>query len=360
MTGLSVNHLSKSYGALTVLHDIDFQISEGEFLVLLGESGCGKSTLLRLISGLEEDHDGSILIGNKEVTHLDPKDRDVAMVFQSYALYPHMSVYDNIAFGMRVRKMSKVEIEDEVQRVARVLKLTEYLKRKPMQLSGGQRQRVAIGRAMVRDPKLFLFDEPLSNLDAKLRGEMRTEIKRLHAHLGVTVAYVTHDQTEAMTMADKIMLMNKGRIEQIGTPEQLYAEPDSLFTAQFIGSPEINQLPVTLDVSDGGLTARVGGIILPLPARACRGTVTSEKKATLAIRPEALTLGSGAGILLPDLTLDLIEPMGPETQLVFKLDDHDVRVRAPGLVRMDVGDVATISCDLSGVNLFDPRTGRHL
>lgn len=360
MTGLSVNHLSKSFGALTVLHDIDFEIAEGEFLVLLGESGCGKSTLLRLISGLEEDHAGSILIGSKEVTHLDPKDRDVAMVFQSYALYPHMSVYDNIAFGMRVRKIPKPEIEAEVQRVAKVLKLTDYLARKPMQLSGGQRQRVAIGRAMVRDPKLFLFDEPLSNLDAKLRGEMRTEIKRLHGQLGVTVAYVTHDQTEAMTMADKIMLMNKGRIEQIGTPEDLYAEPDTLFTAQFIGSPEINQLPVTLDVSAGALTARVGGILLPLPARACRGQVTAGQQAILAIRPEALTLGSGGATVLDDLTLDLIEPMGAETQLNFKLDGHDVRVRAPGLVKMDVGDTCAITCDLSGANLFDPETGRHL
>ncbi len=358
--GLQIQNVTKSFGALTVLRDISIDLAPGEFLVLLGESGCGKSTLLRLISGLEEDHDGSILIGGKNVTHLDPKDRNIAMVFQSYALYPHMSVFDNIAFGLRIRRMSKAEIKAEVGRVADVLKLGDYLQRKPGQLSGGQRQRVAIGRAMVRDPQLFLFDEPLSNLDAKLRGEMRTEIKRIHHALNATIAYVTHDQVEAMTLADKIVLLNGGEIEQLGTPEELYMQPDTLFAARFIGTPEINTLACTITRDGDGYMAKIGEVTLPVPTHAARGAIADGTKAILAVRPEGLSVGVGEGFVTTDHSVELCEPMGSETYVVLNFNGEPVRLRAAGLVKLAAGSTQSITWDFKGAHLFHPNTGQHL
>ncbi|MFQ8429903.1 ABC transporter ATP-binding protein [Amaricoccus sp. W119] len=361
MPGLHINNVSKSFGAVQVLRDIELSIGKGEFLVLLGESGCGKSTLLRLISGLELEHEGAIRIAGRDVTHLDPKDRDIAMVFQSYALYPHMSVFDNIAFGMRIRKTGRDAIKAEVDRVAAILKLDQHLDRKPGQLSGGQRQRVAIGRAMVRHPALFLFDEPLSNLDAKLRAEMRTEFKRIHKVLGATIAYVTHDQIEAMTLADKIVLLNGGRIEQLGTPDQLYSQPDTLFAARFIGTPEINALRVRVEPAAGGYAARASGRVLPLPASVARRPITAPREAILGVRPEFLTIGATeAGIVTSGHVVELCEPMGSETSVELSFSDQSLRLRVPGLHHLETGGEQSITWDFSNAHLFDTDTGAHL
>lgn len=359
--GLKIKNLSKDYGALRVLHDISLSVEPGEFLVLLGESGCGKSTLLRLISGLEEEHEGAIEIGGRDVTFLDPKDRNIAMVFQSYALYPHMSVFDNIAFGMRIRGAHKTTINERVQQVAGILKLDGHLDRKPAQLSGGQRQRVAIGRAMVRDPQLFLFDEPLSNLDAKLRAEMRSEIKRIHKVLGATIAYVTHDQIEAMTLADKIVLLNGGKIEQLGTPEALYTQPDTLFAARFIGTPEINTFQVRLKQDADGLFAVFGDAAqLPLPADAARYEVINDQRVVLAVRPEHVTLGAHSGYVTNGLCVEMCEPMGSETSVTLDFHGQQLRLREPGLRKLAVGDRYPVTWTLAHAHLFDPETGRHL
>jgi multiple sugar transport system ATP-binding protein len=358
--GLQITNASKSFGALTVLNDISLSVDPGGFLVLLGESGCGKSTLLRMISGLEDKHEGKVEIAGRDVTHLDPKDRNIAMVFQSYALYPHMSVFENIAFGMKIRRHAKADIKAEVGRVADILKLTDYLHRKPGQLSGGQRQRVAIGRAMVRKPDLFLFDEPLSNLDAKLRAEMRTEIKRIHQVLGATIAYVTHDQVEAMTLADKIVLLNAGRIEQLGTPEDLYMHPDTLFAARFIRSPQINAIEVTVHVSDDTPTAYVGEIALALPRNAARGIVIHGQTAILGVRPENLTLSDTGPIVTRGHGVGLCEPMGSETSVVLDFAGAALRMRVPGLAKLSQDSTQSVSWDMSGCHLFDPETGAHL
>jgi len=294
------------------------------------------------------------------VTHLDPKDRNIAMVFQSYALYPHMSVFENIAFGMKIRRSAKANITQEVHRVADILKLTDYLDRKPGQLSGGQRQRVAIGRAMVRKPDLFLFDEPLSNLDAKLRAEMRTEIKRIHHVLGATIAYVTHDQVEAMTLADKIVLLNAGQIEQLGTPEELYMHPDTLFAARFIGSPQINAIEVIVNITDDKMTAHVGDVALPLPRYAARSHVDHGQRAILGVRPENLTLGETGHIVTRDHKVGLCEPMGSETSIALDFAGSALRMRAPGLVKLAQDSTQSVSWDMAGCHLFDPETGAHL
>jgi len=359
--GVSIRQLEKSFAGITVLQDIDLEVEPGQFVVLLGESGCGKSTLLRLVSGLEEDHGGSIHIAGRDVTYLDPKDRRIAMVFQSYALYPHMSVFDNIAFGMKIRKQPASEVRERVEQAAGVLKLTPLLERRPAQLSGGQRQRVAIGRAMVREPDVFLFDEPLSNLDAKLRGEMRVEIKRIHRALDATILYVTHDQIEAMTLADRIVLLNGGRIEQTGTPTELYRDPDTLFAARFIGSPEINAIPVEITMEEGRPVARHGSRTFHLPAEVLRAPVASGTRATLAIRPEFLSLGAGdAEMISEGHPVLLCEPTGSETFVVLGLDDAELRLRIPGLHDLEEGSLQRVGWTLSAAHLFDPGTDRRL
>jgi len=359
--GVSIRQLEKSFSGIPVLQDIDLEVEPGQFVVLLGESGCGKSTLLRLVSGLEEDHGGSIHIAGRDVTHLDPKDRRIAMVFQSYALYPHMSVYDNIAFGMKIRKQPTADTRARVDQAAKVLKLDALLDRRPAQLSGGQRQRVAIGRAMVREPDVFLFDEPLSNLDAKLRGDMRVEIKRIHRALGATILYVTHDQIEAMTLADRIVLLNRGRIEQAGTPTDLYRDPDTLFAARFIGSPEINAIPVELTMEQDRPVARHGRHTFHLPTDVPRRPVASGKRALLAIRPEFLSLGGrDAEMSTEGHPVLLCEPTGSETFVVLGLDDAELRLRVPGLHHLEEGSLQRVGWTLSAAHLFDAETERRL
>jgi len=287
-----VKNLTKSFNGKKVIDNISFEVSEGEFCILLGPSGCGKTTILRLIAGLERQDSGEIFIDGKEVSNLSPGERDIAMVFQSYALYPHMNVYENMAFPLRVRKLSEQEIDKKVRETARLLNIEELLKRKPKELSGGQRQRVAIGRAIIRNPKLFLFDEPLSNLDAKLRILMRVEIARLHQKLRTTTIYVTHDQVEAMTLGQKIILLNEGVIQQIGTPEEVYNEPANLFVASFIGTPPINLLEGIIEADTGGIYFKSGDIVINLESLESLREYAG-KEVTAGIRPESLVPGQG-------------------------------------------------------------------
>ncbi|MFT5868639.1 MAG: multiple sugar transport system ATP-binding protein [Paracoccaceae bacterium] len=316
MAEVTIRELRKNYGALEVLHGLDIDIQDGEFVVLVGPSGCGKSTLLRMIAGLEEVSSGTIQIGDRMVNNLPPSQRDIAMVFQNYALYPHKTVASNMAFSLRMARMNKAEIKQRVDRAADILGLTPYLDRYPRALSGGQRQRVAMGRAIVRDPKVFLFDEPLSNLDAKLRVQMRTEIRELHQRLSTTTVYVTHDQIEAMTMADKIVVMQAGYIEQIGSPLELYDAPANRFVASFIGSPSMNLLSGVVH-HDDGLWVDVGGIRLPVPADP---NLTQGRKVTFGVRPEHLEL-SDTGL---PVTVSVIEPTGSETHVMTKFHGQEV------------------------------------
>ena len=300
MTGVTLQGAIKKYGETQVIHGVDLQIEDGEFCVFVGPSGCGKSTLLRMIAGLEETTDGTINIGSRDVTHMDPAKRGVAMVFQTYALYPHMTVAENMGFGLRMNGHPKAEIEEKVQKASSILKLDQYLNRKPKALSGGQRQRVAIGRAIVRGPEVFLFDEPLSNLDAELRVDMRVEIARLHQEIGATMIYVTHDQVEAMTMADKIVVLRDGRIEQVGAPLDLYRDSDNRFVAGFIGSPSMNFLEC--DVMDGKLNHAAFSAPIASPV----SVPANLSKVTLGIRPEHLQLDSNGD----QLTIELTEALG--------------------------------------------------
>jgi len=359
--GVNIRNVSKAFGPTVVLKNINLDIACGEFVVLLGPSGCGKSTLLRLIAGLDENHEGSVHISGVDVTGFDPKDRKVAMVFQSYALYPHLSVFENIAFGMRIRKEPRAEIAAKVAEAARILRLEPLLDRFPAQLSGGQRQRVAIGRAMVRSPHVFLFDEPLSNLDAQLRAEMRAEIKRLHHRLGSTIIYVTHDQIEAMTLADRIVLLNKGDIEQSGTPADLYNDPVSLFAARFIGSPEINCLTGIFRVEGGRPVVDAGGIRLPLSSASAENFPTDGAEVTVAIRPERLRLAEGGGEnVIAGLKLDLAEPTGSETFLVLDAAGQPLRLKVGGMADHRPGEALAVEWDPSAAMLFDPVGGARL
>ncbi|MGY5451015.1 ABC transporter ATP-binding protein [Agarivorans sp. MS3-6] len=289
MASLSFKDLRKSYGKVEIVKGFNLDMGDGEFVVLLGASGCGKSTILRMVAGLETITSGDISMGEKCLNTVDPKDRDLAMVFQSYALYPHMTVYENIAFGLKMQGKNKLEIKKSVDWAAEMLQLTDYLDRRPKQLSGGQRQRVAMGRAMVRTPKLFLFDEPLSNLDAKLRGKMRAEIKDMHHKLGVTTLYVTHDQVEAMTLADRIVVMNKGITAQIGTPYEVFTQPANKFVASFIGSPTMNMIPATVNQEQEGWTLSLSDQKIDLPAKFL-GKVTNGQAVTLGVRPNDIHL----------------------------------------------------------------------
>jgi multiple sugar transport system ATP-binding protein len=348
MATVDIRNVRKSFGNFEVLHGVSVDISDGEFVVLVGPSGCGKSTLLRMLAGLENISAGEIAIGGRVVNLVPPKDRDIAMVFQNYALYPHMTVRQNMAFSMKLAKAPAAVMEAEVQRAAGILGLGELLDRYPRQLSGGQRQRVAMGRAIVRHPQVFLFDEPLSNLDAKLRVQMRAEIKELHQRLKVTTVYVTHDQIEAMTMADKIVVMNGGNVEQAGPPLELYDRPANLFVAGFIGSPAMNLIPG--GIGNGGFEAK-GGAVLPLPNSA-KGSA-----GIYGIRPEHILLSSEGGL---PATVTLVEPTGSETQVMARLGDTPIHCTFRERVTAGPGDTIRILPDMSLVHLFDSGTGRSI
>jgi multiple sugar transport system ATP-binding protein len=354
MTGVSLKGLVKAYGAVQVVHGIDLDVQEKEFVVLVGPSGCGKSTTLRMIAGLEEITAGDLTIDGKRMNRIAPKDRDVAMVFQNYALYPHLNVADNMAFGLRIRKMPKDEIQTTIANVAEVLGLTDYLKRRPADLSGGQRQRVAMGRAIVRHPKVFLFDEPLSNLDAKLRTQMRAEIKRLHNRLGVTSVYVTHDQVEAMTLADRIVVMNDGAIEQVGTPMELFNDPTNVFVAGFLGSPPMNQLKGVLTETG----ANIGGVEIKLNGKVSQH---AGRDVIVGIRPEHVELTANSQTSVLPIELDLVEPLGSEALLHAHFNESEMVFKADTNGDIEhLSNVKEVHVPASLVKLFDAQTGRAL
>lgn len=349
MGSVALKNIRKSYGAVEVLHGIDLDIADGEFTVLVGPSGCGKSTLLRSIAGLETISDGEIVLDDSVINTLQPKERDIAMVFQNYALYPHMNVAQNMAFSLRLAKVPKEEQDRKVRAAAEILDLTPLLERYPRQLSGGQRQRVAMGRAIVRDPKVFLFDEPLSNLDAKLRVQMRSEIKELHQRLKTTTVYVTHDQIEAMTMADKIVVMRGGHVEQIGTPLELYDNPASVFVAGFIGSPAMNFVPAV--VAGGNVATPDGAVIGDAPASAAEG-----QSLTAGFRPEDIRIADTG---LP-AKVSLIEPTGAETQILLKAGSETIVVTTRDRITLSPGDDVHLQVIPGKLHCFDPETEQNL
>ncbi|MBZ9967593.1 ABC transporter ATP-binding protein [Mesorhizobium sp. BR1-1-2] len=351
MASVTLEKVRKDYGAVRVLHAVDLDIADGEFVVLVGPSGCGKSTLLRMIAGLEEVSDGEIRIGERLVNDVAPKDRDIAMVFQSYALYPHMDVSKNMGFSLMLRKAEKQAIDARVDGAARRLGLDSFLQRLPRQLSGGQRQRVAMGRAIVRDPKVFLFDEPLSNLDAKLRVHMRAEIKALHQQLKTTSVYVTHDQIEAMTMADRIVVMHDGVVQQVGAPLDLYDRPANMFVAGFIGSPGMNFLPAR--VEKGGVADAVlsDGQKLRLPHSL---PLREGDAVTVGLRPEHIRLADD-GTLQGEVVV--VEPLGLSTQFYVKLAGQQLCVFAMGRAGVKPGDTVRLSADPAALHVFDPKSG---
>jgi multiple sugar transport system ATP-binding protein len=351
MGALSIRNVRKTYGHTEILKGIDIEVEAGEFLILVGPSGCGKSTLLSMIAGLDTPTAGSIHIGERDVTYLPSKDRDIAMVFQSYALYPNMNVAQNIAFGLEMRKVPKPQREAAVQRVARMLQIDHLLDRKPGQLSGGQRQRVAMGRALARDPKLFLFDEPLSNLDAKLRVEMRAEIKLLHQRTRTTTVYVTHDQVEAMTLGDRIAVMKDGVVQQFGTPDDIYSRPATRFVAEFIGSPAMNM--ITCERSGAGVASH--GVALPLAAAQQAG-LDGAAEVVYGLRPEHLSFADSglAG------TLKMLEPTGPETYALVDTPVGSLTARVPGKVTHRVGEPVFLQWNPAQAHLFDQRTEARL
>ncbi|MBR0974838.1 MULTISPECIES: ABC transporter ATP-binding protein [Bradyrhizobium] len=363
MADVSLRKVIKRYDDVEAVRGIDLEISDHEFIVLVGPSGCGKSTTLRMIAGLEDITDGDIMIGGDVVNDVPPKDRDIAMVFQNYALYPHMTVAENMSFGLRLKHYPKAEIKARVTEAARLLDITDLIDRKPKQLSGGQRQRVAMGRAIVRNPKVFLFDEPLSNLDAKLRVQMRIEIKKVHQKVRTTTVYVTHDQVEAMTLADRVVVMNKGRIEQIGTPNELYHKPETRFVAGFIGSPAMNFIPCRLEDAGGTLQIRLTDRIafaLP-PARAARyNALPRTDKLLLGIRPEHLTEAHahlGPGVETFDTVLDVTEPMGMETLVYFGLDGTPICGRVDPNAGAKDGAPMRLAMDLNNMHLLNEASG---
>jgi multiple sugar transport system ATP-binding protein len=355
MASVDIGKVDKFFGSTQVLYEVEIDIGDGEFVVLVGPSGCGKSTLLRMIAGLEEISRGEIAIGGRVVNNVPPKDRDIAMVFQNYALYPHMTVYDNMAFSLKLAKAPKDEIQRRVQQAAEILGLQEYLARYPRQLSGGQRQRVAMGRAIVRDPQVFLFDEPLSNLDAKLRVQMRTEIKELHQRLKTTSVYVTHDQIEAMTMADRIVVMHDGVVEQVGDPLDLYDEPSNLFVAGFIGSPAMNFIDATIRRNGSASAVAADGTQLPLPPTAGG---RDGQSIVYGIRPEHLDLTDGAGGLPAEVVV--VEPTGADILVFTHLAGQEVAVVFKERHRFRPGDKITLTPHAGTIHLFDKATGERI
>ncbi len=354
MASVEIRAVRKAYGATPVIHGVDVDIVDGEFVVLVGPSGCGKSTLLRMIAGLENISGGDIRIGGRVVNDVPPKERDIAMVFQNYALYPHMTVFDNMGFSLKLRKTDRAVIRERVGKAADILGLQPLLDRYPRQLSGGQRQRVAMGRAIVRDPQVFLFDEPLSNLDAKLRVAMRTEIKALHQRLSTTTVYVTHDQIEAMTMADKIVVMRDGVVEQIGAPLDLYDRPDNVFVAGFIGSPAMNFLPGRIEAGDGAPAFRSeGGLVLPVGADFAR---FSGIPVMLGLRPEHITVSpDGAPV-----EVSVVEPMGSETLVVTNAGGAVLVCLFRDRILPAPGDVIRVKPAMDVLHVFDAESGKRL
>ncbi|CAV17885.1 ABC transporter ATP-binding protein [Vibrio atlanticus] len=364
MATLDLKQIRKTYRNADneTLKGIDISIDSGEFLILVGPSGCGKSTLMNTIAGLENISSGEIVIDGVDVAQVEPKDRDIAMVFQSYALYPNMTVRGNIAFGLKIRKMPQDEIDAEVNRVAEMLQIEQLLDRKPSQLSGGQRQRVAMGRALARRPKLYLFDEPLSNLDAKLRVEMRHQIKRLHQKLNTTIVYVTHDQIEAMTLADRIAVMKDGELQQLGTPQEIYTKPNNMFVAGFMGSPSMNFIKTMVDLDDEqnpiikvvGTAEQEHHIRLPQSMRDQDG-----KELVIGLRPEHITEQEGDDVSAStklDLQLEVLEPTGPDTIAMVKVNDQEVACRLSPEFEVTVGQMAPLHFDLSKAVFFDAQT----
>ena len=349
MSGVSIRNVSKHYGDVEVIRDLSVEVFAGEFLVFVGPSGCGKSTLLRMIAGLEGFQSGEIAIDGRVVNALHPSERDIAMVFQDYALYPQMSVRRNMGFGLKMRNYASADIDKRVLEAAGVLQIEHLLERRPRELSGGQRQRVAMGRAIVRNPKVFLFDEPLSNLDAKLRVDMRSEIKALHQRLKTTSVYVTHDQVEAMTMADRIVVLNGGKIEQVGTPLELYHQPQTRFVAGFLGAPAMNFLPVKVD----GDTIRLPGDgVLKRPGQ-------RQGAAELGVRPERIRVAAPGAAAHLHGTVSVVEPLGADTLAMIDCEGHRVVARLPGDCELRVSEPVHLALEPESVILFDPQTGRR-
>lgn len=368
MVALSLQRLGKHFAQNTILNDINLDIASGEFIVLVGPSGCGKSTLLRILAGLEHADDGQVILNGRSINRLPPRERNIALVFQDYALYPHKTVYDNLAFGLSIRGTPKAEIAAKVTAVAEMLQLTPLLQRKPAALSGGQRQRVAIGRALVREAQLFLFDEPLSNLDAKLRTEMRMEIKRLHQRLGKTMVYVTHDQVEAMTLADRIAVINHGRIEQLGTPAQIYQTPATLFVAGFMGAPPMNLLRLPVQWSVDQAHAYIAGQVIAVQHLAAQ----QGQSLTLGIRPEHITISdsaddNSADTLILNAVVDLLEPLVAETIATLRLQQptanlapYSVQARIPGQQVLHTGQKVQLRIAHQQLHWFDSESGLRL
>ena len=362
MTSVSVKELSLDFGSVSVLKELNLDVEDGEFIVLLGPSGCGKSTLLNCIAGLLEVSDGQIWIKGKNVTWEEPKDRGIGMVFQSYALYPQMSVKGNLSFGLKNAGLPRDEIEKRIARTAEILQIEPLLERKPSQLSGGQRQRVAIGRALVRDVDVFLFDEPLSNLDAKLRSELRVEIKRLHQRLANTMIYVTHDQIEAMTLGDKVAVMKDGIVQQFGTPKEIYNDPANLFVASFIGSPPMNFIPLRLSKRVGGWSALLdsGQDRCELPVNAAPGESLEGRDVILGIRPEQICVGAASELPSLRAEVQVVEPTGPDTMVFVTLNQTKVCCRLAPDAAPNPGETLTLQFEPGKVLLFDAQTGERL
>lgn len=357
MANIRLHNVRKSYGRTEVIHGVDCDMQDGEFIVIVGPSGCGKSTLLRMIAGLEPITSGEVTIGGRVVNDLEPGERDVAMVFQNYALYPHMSVYDNMAYGLRNRQVPKAEIRTRVQNAAEILEIAPLLQRKPRQLSGGQRQRVAMGRAIVREPSVFLFDEPLSNLDAKLRVQMRIEIKKLHERLNITSVYVTHDQVEAMTLGQRLVVMNAGNVEQIGRPLELYEAPQTKFVAEFIGSPAMNLLDARIS-QDSARVELSSGDDLPVNCPA----VWASRAVILGVRPEHFQLAEPGGGGTVHLQVDLVEELGADTLVHGHLGSISTPliVRLPGINKVYAGETLPLSVTPQHLHIFDPANEKRL
>ena len=363
MATLSIRGVKKRYGLLEILKEIDIELADGEFLVLLGPSGCGKTTLLNIIAGLSEASEGEIRIGDRVVNNVHPKDRDIAMVFQSYALYPNMNVAKNMEFGLSMRGMAKEARIQAIQRVAKLLQIEHLLDRKPSQLSGGQRQRVAIGRALVREPKVFLFDEPLSNLDAKLRVETRIEIKRLHQRLGTTIVYVTHDQIEAMTLASRIAIMKDGVVQQYATPAEIYERPANMYVGGFIGAPPMNFIAGRLEDRQGRPGVVIAGKrFLPLSQAPKNMAAWKDRDVMLGIRPEAFSLANGASgaAVEIDAEIDVVEPTGADTMAYLRLGERSIvaRLKPHDLAR--AGGTLRLAVDMDRASLFDPESGKRI